>query len=281
MRMLAPHWQALTARWAEAACLFYRLASPAIRLSQLAAIKREKAQSLPEPVIQLLASSAATVLKAARITGINADFYLPGFFLHSVTGVTHTTISLLLPRMAGAGKPQQGVSSPLLCAVRAVDSALGLSRCRLPELCPLMVLGSCHVATLVDGAAGELLHCSEPTTTRRDAHSAVGSMSYYATHLSTLIHFLASQGCEGAPTGTAPLRDLLARPLLTLLHSPLLDTLVALQHVMTRALPSLQRAWEANEGASICQMHQTPAPAEPDAMESKVAMQVGHPYYSL
>ena len=106
-------------------------------------------------------------------------------------------------------------------------------------------------------------------------------MSYYATHLSTLIHFLASQGCEGAPTGTAPLRDLLARPLLTLLHSPLLDTLVALQHVMTRALPSLQRAWEANEGASICQMHQTPAPAEPDAMESKVAMQVGHPYYSL
>ena len=96
------------------------------------------------------------------------------------------------------------------------------------------------------------------------------------THSAFVSRYIAStsqQGCDDAvSTGSAQLRDFLARPLLHLLHSPLLDTLVALQHVMTEKLP-LQRIWESTAEAS---MYQTPASMEADAKDSEVSMQVGY-----
>jgi len=78
--------------------------------SHLAAVEQENAQQLlPEPVIQLLASSVATVLKAAKVAGIDADFLLPHHFARvpgvwrSMTpGVGAASVSLLLLRIAGA-----------------------------------------------------------------------------------------------------------------------------------------------------------------------------------
>ena len=281
MRAMAPHWQEQEASWGEAACLFERLASPALWLCQFIKIESEGGQPVPGPVLQLLASSAATVLKAARIVGIDAGLLLPINFVStpspfwSVTGARPATISLLLPRMAGASN-QPRSSTKLLCAANAVDTVLFMSRCRAPDRCILMVLGSCHMATLVNKAAAELLQCSG-TATRRVAHFAVGIMSFCAASLSMQS---AGQGYEGVPSGSAQLRDLLARPLLQLLHSPLLDTLVALQHVMIQeSSQGLQRKWEA--GASICLRNQNNlSSTELDAVDAITMMQVGNSYYS-
>ena len=289
MRAVAPHWRAQKASWGEAACLFESLAFPASWLCALVAIETEDAKSSPEAVIQLLASSVATILKAARVTGTNADFQLPCNFANIPAlrqpnnAMLPAAVSLLLPRIAGCSMTQ-GASSTLLCTAKSVNSATDMAQhcCKDLELCPLVVLGSSHMTTLVDRAAAELLHCPGPTTKRQDAHCAVTAMSFYAVLLSTQIASGVSQGYKGAPAppGSALLRDLLARPLLQLLHSPLLDTLVPLQHVMTQAFPAFQCCWESTTGASICLMHQNPASMEPHARDSKVAMQVGHTQYS-
>ena len=289
MRAIAPHWKAQKASWGEAACLFERLASPASWICELAAVKSEGSLPWPDPVIQLLASSVATALKAARIAGINTAFILPHTLVNMpalwqcITGQLPATISLLLPRMAAARSQQGASSKQLLCTATSVDSVMVMSQCRNPELCPLMVLGSCHMTMLVTRAAAELLHyCSGSTVTRRVAHFAVGGMSSYAAFLSTHIASRASQGCEGAPSGSAQLRDLLARPLLHLLHSPLLDTLVALQHIMVDEIFSgFQQRWQCTAGSSICPLNLEPTSTEPDASDSKVAMQVGHTTHLL
>ena len=287
MRAIAPGWQAQKASWGEAACLFERLASPSLWLCQSAAImsEGEDGKSLLEPVIQLLASSVATVLKTARVTGINADHQLPCHFvvipalLQSITDILPAAISLLLPRMAGASSVQ-GASPTLLCTTMNVDSAQVLSQWRGLDMCPVIVLGSCHMAALVSRVVAKLLHCSGPATTRHDSHYAVGRMSCYAACLSALIFDRANQGCEGAPSTPARICGLLAAPLLQLLHSPLLDTLVVLQHVMVTSLP-MQKSWESFAADSICQIR-LPSASMADAMGSKVAMamQVGHTCYS-
>ena len=286
MRAIAPHWQAQKASWGEEACLFEYLTSPALWLCQLATTMSKDSQSFPKAIFQLLASSVATVLKAARFTCVNADFALPCKFAvipalrQSITGALPATISLLLPRMAAANS-LQGASPTLLCAVRAVDSALLLSQWKGLKICPVMVLGSCHMAALVSRVVAELLEFSGPATTSRyAAHDAVGKMSCYASCLSAHIFNSAARSCVGDPSALALMRDILAPLLLRLLHSPLLDTLVALQHVMFRALPSIQQPWEASAAASVCQMQLPPESMEADAMDSKVAMQVGHTYYS-
>ena len=272
--MIAPHWQTLGAGWGEAvSALLFRLVSfPVSWICQLEVDESEDAQPvLPEPIIQLLASSVATLLKAARVAGFHADFLLPSCFVNIFSALLRPTscgrmhaaiISLLLPRMAGAASasriagaasciPQQGASSSLFCAGRAVDIVLQMSLCGNYETVPLMLLlGSLHMTTITNRASAELLHCSGPATKRGDAHFVVGMLSGYAAYFSTHIAFGASQGCgSAAPSGSAELRDLLARPLLHLLHSPLLDSLVALQHVMVEeGSLALQRGWESSAG---------------------------------
>ena len=224
MRTIARHRRAQEASWADAASQFACLAFPASWLCALATAKTEDARSLPDAAIQLLASSVATALKAARVAGINANFQLPCSFFNipalqqPISVMLPAAISLLLPRIAG-GSTVKGASPTLLCTVKAVNSVMDMAqRCRDPELCPLMVLGSPHMMTLIDRAAAELLHCSGPAPKRRDAHLAVTTMSFYAVLLSTRIASGASQGYKEASM-------------------------------------------------------------EPDAMDSKVAMLVGHTYY--
>ena len=145
---------------------------------------------MPEPIIRLLASSVATVLKATRVAGMSDSSLLPFSFVNipelrqPLTGALTAAISLLLPRMAGASGLQGASQSTLVNAARAVGSMMILSQWRRPEHCPLMVLGSCHAATLVSRASEELLHCSAPTTTRSDAHYAVGMMARYTAFMS-------------------------------------------------------------------------------------------------
>ena len=59
----------------------------------------------------------------------------------------------------------------------------------------------------------------------------------------------------------------------SLLGSPLLDFLVQMQHVIVTARPSDQE-WSLPE-LSIPPVHLMPASMDPDAFDSKVALQVG------
>ena len=110
LRVIAPHWQALSAGWGDeaAARMFRRITFPVSWLCQLAAgSENEDTQSsLPEPVIRLLASSVATILKASRVAGFHADFLLPSCFVNIPvirrSTSMHAAAALLLPRMAGA-----------------------------------------------------------------------------------------------------------------------------------------------------------------------------------
>ena len=91
-------------------------------------------------------------------------------------------------------------------------------------------------------------------------------------------------GTDPSASGFAQLRDLLSRPLLQLLYSPLMDTLAALQHVMVDQLHDIQQCWECSVAASsMCPLDLCgSAPMDDaDAMTSKVVMQVGHTYYSF
>ena len=280
MRAIAPHWQAQKASWGEAADLFERLAAPAIWLCrQLAAIESKNAHSYPEPLIRLLASSAATVLKAARAANITDELKLPWLFakmLRESTALRPVQTSfLLIPRMAaGACGPLQGALPTLCCANRVVASALDLSQCGGPDHYPLLVLGSCHMLNLANKALAVLQHCSGPTATRRYAHLALGNVSRHSVLLSTLIYNYAARDCKGDPyVSVDELHSLLSSSLCRLLYSPLLDSLVALQHVMTGNFP-LQQLWESSSGASICLAHLPPAMAKPDTMDCKVAMLV-------
>ena len=284
MRVIAPPWKAQNCRIGVAASIFTSLAYPACWLCQLSSIEGANAPSLPEPVMQLLASSVATVLKTARMIGLSAiptfplttDFVgLPALWQSATGMLPAAAISFLLPRMVSS--LQEVTSGPIYTA-RAVDSVLIMSQYKTVELCTFMVLTSCHATTLANKAAADLLHCSGPTTAQRDAHFAIGKMSFYAANISAHIAVLSSLGCKGAPLGSAQLRDLLARPLLHLLHSPMLDTLVALQHVMVEKF-SMQRGWESTPEASIfpLALHES---MEPDATDSKVGMQASLTCYS-
>ena len=284
MRAMAPHWEAHKASWGEAACIFERLSPPTFWLCELAGIMSDDGQPVPEPVIQLMTSNMATVLTAARFTVLKTDLTLPYRFFPLIDKQP-AAISLFLPRIAEGSNSVQEASSTLFHASRAVDCMLVMSQCSNPEVCPLMVLGSCHAVTLINRTSAELLHCSKPGTARRAAHLAVGGLSCYAASLTTEITFRASQGYERAPSGSAQLRDLLARPLLQLLYSPLLDTLVALQHVMIEeSFPGLQRDLESSARKSVYPLDdlrfRLSSPTDLDATDARVLMQVGHTYYS-
>ena len=280
MRAIAPRWQAQEASWGEAAVSFERLTTPAIWLcQQFSDAKIEDAPPLPEPLVRLLASSIATVLKAARVAGINDEFKLPWLFvripaLWQSAAMPPETTFFLIPRMAGASL-LQGASPTLRCASCVVESALDLSHCGGAEHYHLLVLGSCHMVTLLNVVTAVLQRCSGPTANRHYGHVTLGNISRYAAHLSCLIFDNAMRYCEGGPRVSAEMHSMLSCSLRNLLHSPLLDALVALQHVMVGSFP-VQRHWETSRGASICLTHLPPTSMEADAMDSKVAMQVGH-----
>ena len=78
---------------------------------------------------------------------------------------------------------------------------------------------------------------------------------------------------QPGPSPQAELRALLGWMVPSLLDSPLLDFLMVTQHVVVAARPSAQK-WSLTE-AAIPQVHLMPESMDPDALDSKVAMQVG------
>ena len=150
------------------------------------------------------------------------------------------------------------------------EMTICLQRC--PEQ-SLRLLTSCHVMKLVRAS---VLADSDAGRTRSEVHQDISSLAELAFTAARLAFQLVTLGCEGAPPGSQQLRSLLARPLLQLLGSPLLDMLAGLQHV-----PVSLEAAGVNLASSLCPpcghipLRQTPETMQPDADDTKLAMQVG------
>ena len=107
------------------------------------------------------------------------------------------------------------------------------------------------------GSGGDVSDGTGSSLGRSDMHQAVGSLGGFACILAGLVRQLVTRGCDGAPLGSPLLRDLLARPVLQLLNSPLLDLLARMQHV------PVDTAW-----ATV--IHSAPCPCPPPGERAPV-----------
>ena len=103
----------------------------------------------------------------------------------------------------------------------------------------------------------------------QQAVMAIGALARCAALYARTSVCMVGKGCDSLPAKSPELRARLARPCFTLLGSPLLDRLVSLQHVVIASWEGIDR-WP-----SIPPSHELPAGMDPDAIDSKLTMQVG------
>ena len=140
-------------------------------------------------------------------------------------------ICFLLPRLAAL------LSEGTATRARDID-ALGYLLRYSTQWSPersLRLLASCHVMKLVRSALNALLAVTGDNVSGGGCVgtcNVIGTLGEFTCVVAHLAFQLVTQGCSGAPVGSPQLRDMLARPLLQLLGSPLLlDLLARLQHV--------------------------------------------------
>ena len=158
----------------------------------------------------------------------------------------------------------------------------------------LRLLTSCYAMKLLHGS----LRACRKSATHSDMCQDISRIGSFAFVVARLAHQLVTQGCDGAPVGSAQLRSLLARPLLHLLGSPLLDLLARMQHVPVSAswdtVPAGDDASSTDSGDDaasstdsgddassslrppwgLVPLHQMPETMQPDADDAKLTMQV-------
>ena len=226
------------------------------------------------PLTRLLLSCAATELKVALVTGLQPGSWIFYFlkatiFRDSSVALSPIVFSLLLPRLASnvpIGSPHFA-SDAFMFATHACRAILGPSRNGL------LVLTSFHVSTLLSRAVIEVANFSQAT--RPHAHLAVQILAGYATSIVQRALHIVQEG-QGRSSAEAPEdRDMLAQPILMLLHSPLLGLLASLQHVVIESSTSTN-CWQFPAGSDVPPVHLLPARLLPDAKDSEVAMQVKH-----
>ena len=277
LRATAPIWPAQRAAWGEeAADLLANIAKPASWLSD--GILQDASfmpASASVPLARLLLSCAATELKAARVAGLQ-----PGLWIFEDMGaadlescseaISPSVFSLLLPRLAST----MPIESPFFAnnAFMFVWSACVECDCDDwdDSLTFLSVLTSCHMSVLLSRSVADLGNPNQAT--RLQVHCAVMSLVAYAGIIAETSVHLSSQSVGGGLC----LEDRagLAHPILMLIHSPLLGLLASLQHVAVGT-----NAWAdlllSSEIAGMPPVHLLPAGLQPDAIDSKLAMQVG------
>ena len=154
----------------------------------------------------------------------------------------------------------------------------------------LRLLTSCYAMKLLHGS----LRACRKSATHSDMCQDISRIGSFAFVVARLAHQLVTQGCDGAPVGSAQLRSLLARPLLHLLGSPLLDLLARMQHVPVSAswdtVPAGDDASSTDSGDDaasstdsgddassslrppwgLVPLHQMPETMQPDADDAKL-----------
>ena len=280
LRATALLWTAQRAAWGEeAADLLANIAKPTSLL--YGGLRQGVVQLSPAataPLVRLLFSCAATELKAARVAGLQPgpwifSFMEAAFLRNSSTALSPTAVSLLLPRLASTA-PARGSQ---LCANDAFKlmgimcEAMGAD-----SLTRTLALTSCHMSALLSRSVAELAILNQAAT-RQQAGWAVAMLVVYATSIVQLSGATIPLGHGGrVPPET---RAKLAQPIMMLLHSPLLGLLASLQHVAISSSASFN-SWTFPEGSNVPPVHMMPAHMAPDALDSKLAMQVGYSLFS-
>ena len=271
LRGVAPHWLAQQAAWGEVGDLLGLAAAPAHWLCQ-ELLQQASASSLPAsastPLVRLLVSNTASQLKAAPALNWQKSgcwaFCLPGapVLQEAVKALAPAITSLLLPRLASVrsfGGPFSAANAAVFIAELSDD---------LKGSHSLPVLGSCHMSALLRQAVVESSCFASKHINSQEALKAIDALARCATHYARTSVFVVRKGCDGLPANSPGLRAQLAQPVFMLLGSPLLDLLVLLQHVVIAS-------WEGSDRwPSIPPAHELPAGMDPDAVDSKLTMQV-------
>ena len=261
------------------------------------------------PLLRLLASHAASTLKVAQHCAVfdvalvsmqvsscwqalipelngkgeemrNGPLTAPE--MEAIAAAAPAVICLLLPRLAslssmgsaGAAHPPRGSlkDPPQLKALFFLMTCL--------DFCPartLRLLTSCHTMRLVLGPYGSLLEVMDSCSDRSaasDLRQGIGELGDFACAVACRIFELVCHGSDGAPVGSPQLRDLLARPLLQLLCSPLLDLLGRMQHIPVDAGASVTSLPFRSAPRGLVPLHEMPETMQPDADDAAFGMQV-------
>ena len=278
LRATAPLWSVQQAAWGGAADLLADIAEPASRLSQgiwQGGLLLPPSASIP--LVRLLLSSAATELKAARVAGLQPGAWIFNFMDAAIfrgsSAVSATAVSFLLPRLASTMSSGSTLFAFMLAGkmCRAMGTLKG-DAFTSPVLTS-SVLTSCHMSVLLSRSIAEVAVFSQAM--RKQAHLAVATLAAYADNtlqqIASLHIILQGQGSHSPPE----IRARLAHPMMVLLDTPLLGLLASLQHVVVGSSINTNR-WCSPGVYDIPPVHLLPAWMAPDALDSIVAMQVGH-----
>ena len=233
------------------------------------------------PLARLLLSCAATELKAARVAGVEPGPWIFEFMDAAVFSESNCValfpalISLLLPRLA-ATVPTSGsffAYNTFMFTLNMCHSMETLPGCN--SLTILLLLTSCHSTVHLNQAVAEVAVLSGEAT-RLQAYWAAKILARYASRIAqlSLVIVRRERSCGLSPT---EIHARLAQPILMLLRSPLLGLLASLQHVAVGSCENIQ-SFGFPEDTGIPTVHLLPAHMQPDAVDSKVVMQVGLPF---
>ena len=245
-------------------------------------------------LIRILASYAASSVKAAALHDGRYGPTMASRASVRVSKCWNDCLSQAISSLKSQGEAQQleqaaGIAAaqavfcrllPRLAALPSKDSAaMGLYMLSQLTIClqrcperSLRLLTSCHVMQLVRGS---VLADTDISRTRWETCQDIGLLADLACAVARMALQLVAQGCDGAPPGSPQLHDLLARPLLQLLNSPLLDLLAGLQHVpVSFEAAGVILASSFCPPCGVSSLHQMPETVQPDADDTKLAMQV-------
>ena len=246
---------------------------------------RQAASLLPAsataPLARLLLSCAATELKVARVAGLQPGLWISKFmdaaFLRDFNGAASspTVASLMLPRLAATvptGSPLFACDAFMFAGSLCRSLATSCRAVRGDSLTLLAVMTSCHMSVLLHRSVAEVAVFSQAT--RPHAYLVMSTLAGYADNTVQVASLYLSQQ-QGHGQLSPEVTARLAQPILMLLRSPLLGLLASLQHVAVGSTNTFNN-WAFPEGSNIPPLHLMPAYMAPDALDSKLAMQVGH-----
>ena len=192
-------------------------------------------------------------------------------------------ICLLLPRLAAlspVGSATGAAAHPpgFLRYPPQLDLLFFMTSClKCGPARTLRLLTSCHTMRLMLGPYNSLLEVMDSSSGRSsasDLRRGIGELGDFACTVARRIFELVCHGSNRAPVGSPQLRDLLARPLLQLLGSPLMDLLARMQHVPVDARMTVTSLPFRSAPRGLVPLHEMPETMQPDADDVEFAMQV-------
>ena len=295
LRAISPHWERLEERgWGGLAADVCLLAACTMGdKCDLGPSSKVWTGASAIPLLQLMTSLTATHLKAAAVPTKRLDAFSSQQFVAQLQQIIRPSLSapltqatrqavteartsiffLLVPRVAFLTRAAVSVAAASSGADKAealIQASVYLplvTTCSDIPLCPKLYLAAFSSNRVLNSLLGILEEAERAAwLSRGDMLRLSNCSARFTVCFAARVHHLASLGCEGAPVGSAQLRDLLAQPVLCLLESPLLDQLAMLQHALTVLVP-LDSSYRPLHLPALAAWDVTPGPS-PDTSQA-------------